>query len=109
VTAASGIEIALRDAAGKLLGVPVYQLLGGKYRDEVRTHADCHAGAAPSMADGTQEYHALGIDWFDDLLPRSDPPVSGGTIAVPDAPGLGSELDESAVAAHLAEGEAGFE
>jgi L-alanine-DL-glutamate epimerase-like enolase superfamily enzyme len=46
VTAASGIEIALWDIAGKVLGVPVYQLLGGKYRDDVRIYADCHAGEA---------------------------------------------------------------
>ncbi|MFB6173720.1 MAG: mandelate racemase/muconate lactonizing enzyme family protein [Halobacteriales archaeon] len=46
VTAASGIEIALWDAAGKLLGLPVYQLLGGKYRDAVRIYCDCHAGEA---------------------------------------------------------------
>lgn len=46
VTAASGVEIALWDLAGKLLDVPVYQLLGGKYRDQVRIYCDCHAGAA---------------------------------------------------------------
>ncbi|PSP55767.1 enolase [Halobacteriales archaeon QS_1_67_19] len=44
VTAISGIEIALHDLAGKVLEVPAYQLLGGKYRDEVRVYCDCHAG-----------------------------------------------------------------
>lgn len=43
--AVSGIEIALWDVVGKLTGLPVYQLLGGKYRDAVRIYADCHAGA----------------------------------------------------------------
>ena len=42
VTAISGIETALHDLAGKLLDVPAYQLLGGKYRDEVRVYCDCH-------------------------------------------------------------------
>ncbi|MFB6192291.1 MAG: mandelate racemase/muconate lactonizing enzyme family protein [Haloarculaceae archaeon] len=42
VAAISGIDLALHDLAGKLLGVPAYQLLGGKYRDEVRTYCDCH-------------------------------------------------------------------
>jgi gluconate/galactonate dehydratase len=44
VSAISGIEIALHDLAGKILEVPAYQLLGGKYRDEVRVYCDCHAG-----------------------------------------------------------------
>lgn len=35
LTAISGVEIALWDLAGKILGVPVYTLLGGKYRDYV--------------------------------------------------------------------------
>jgi gluconate/galactonate dehydratase len=42
VTAISGIEVALHDLAGKLLGLPAYQLLGGKYRDSVRVYCDCH-------------------------------------------------------------------
>ena len=38
VTAVSGVEIALWDLAGKLLGVPVCKLLGGQYRDGVRAY-----------------------------------------------------------------------
>lgn len=36
----SGIEVALWDIAGKFWGVPVWQLLGGKWRDEVRIYCD---------------------------------------------------------------------
>jgi gluconate/galactonate dehydratase len=36
----SGIEVALWDLAGKAYGVPVYQLLGGKFRDRIRMYAD---------------------------------------------------------------------
>jgi len=36
VTAASGIEIALWDLAGKILETPVCNLLGGRFRDKVR-------------------------------------------------------------------------
>ena len=36
----SGIEIALWDLAGKAYGVPLYQLLGGKFRDEIRVYCD---------------------------------------------------------------------
>ena len=42
VTAISGIDVALHDLAGKILEVPAYQLLGGKYRDHVRVYCDCH-------------------------------------------------------------------
>lgn len=42
--AITGIETALFDIVGKKLNVPVYQLLGGKYRDKIRIYADCHAG-----------------------------------------------------------------
>lgn len=36
----SGVEIALWDLAGKAWGVPLYQMLGGKYRDQVRMYCD---------------------------------------------------------------------
>lgn len=42
--AVSGIETALWDLVGKLCDLPVYQLLGGKYRDNVHVYVDCHAG-----------------------------------------------------------------
>src|SRR5215470_7887368 len=40
VTALSAVEIALWDLAGKAMGIPVYQLLGGKVRDRVRVYCD---------------------------------------------------------------------
>ncbi len=50
--AISGIEIALWDLLGQWLSAPVYQLLGGKFRDQVRIYADCHAGEALESLDG---------------------------------------------------------
>src|SRR6185503_6053550 len=36
VTAASGLEIALWDLAGRILETPVCNLLGGRFRDRIR-------------------------------------------------------------------------
>jgi galactonate dehydratase len=40
VTAMSAIEAALWDLTGKAVGLPVYQLLGGKMRDRIRLYCD---------------------------------------------------------------------
>ncbi len=46
IFALTGIDNALYDIQGKALGVPVYKLLGGKFRDKIRLYADCHFGDA---------------------------------------------------------------
>jgi L-alanine-DL-glutamate epimerase-like enolase superfamily enzyme len=58
IFAITGIENALYDITGKALGVPVYKLLGGKYRDRIRLYADLHAGeeeTAEAYADKAQQ------------------------------------------------------
>ena len=44
------VEMACWDLAGKAFGVPVYQMLGGKFRDRVRLYAD-----TTEVADGHQQ------------------------------------------------------
>ena len=44
MSAISGIESALWDITGQAAGVPIWQLLGGKFRDKIRIYNDCHAG-----------------------------------------------------------------
>ena len=64
----SGVEMALWDLAGKAYGVPVYQLLGGKYRDKVRLYCDTatsndpHEYAKRMQARIDQGYTALKMD-----------------------------------------------
>src|SRR6478609_9466058 len=47
--AISAIDIALHDIKGKALGVPVYELLGGKQRDRIPTFATTHGEPGPDM------------------------------------------------------------
>jgi len=44
-----GIEMALWDLAGKAYNVPVYQMLGGKFRDRVRCYADTTESDDPKV------------------------------------------------------------
>jgi galactonate dehydratase len=55
VTALSGVETALWDLAGKALGVPVFQLLGGKVRNRVRVYCD---SGAREMVPGDEQSKA---------------------------------------------------
>ncbi len=49
MTAMSGIEQALWDIKGKWLGLPVYELLGGRVRDRVRLYNHLDGGLMRSM------------------------------------------------------------
>ncbi len=49
--AISAIDIALHDIKGKALGVPVYDLLGGRQRDRIPTFASTSAEPGPEMID----------------------------------------------------------
>ncbi len=51
--AVSAIEMALWDIAGKAAGIPVYKLLGGKVRDQVR----CYNGGVRFKMEGQQPEH----------------------------------------------------
>ncbi|MCC7261894.1 MAG: mandelate racemase/muconate lactonizing enzyme family protein [Candidatus Latescibacteria bacterium] len=41
ITALTVLEIELWDLKGKALKAPVYELMGGKFRDKIRVYADC--------------------------------------------------------------------
>jgi L-alanine-DL-glutamate epimerase-like enolase superfamily enzyme len=63
IFALTGIDNALYDIVGKALEVPVYKLLGGKFRSEIQLYADCHAGddeSAEAYAEKAMEVVAEG-------------------------------------------------
>jgi galactonate dehydratase len=55
VTALTAVEIALWDLAGKAMGLPVYQLLGGKVRNRVRVYCDSGAREMIPGEEGSKE------------------------------------------------------
>src|SRR3984893_16579062 len=88
-----GIEMALWDLAGKAYGVPVYQMLGGKFRDKIRCYADTTESDDPKIygarlkARKEQGFTWLKMDLGIDLL-RDEP----GTLSHP----LGTKYQQNA-------------
>ncbi|QLG28964.1 mandelate racemase/muconate lactonizing enzyme family protein [Halorarum halophilum] len=86
----TAIETACYDIKGKLLDVPVYELLGGKYRDEIKIYCDTHAGESLGEATAhnpkdvytpesyAQEARAVVDEGFDALKFDLDVPTHAG-------------------------------
>ncbi|QMW04290.1 mandelate racemase/muconate lactonizing enzyme family protein [Spirosoma foliorum] len=84
VTAFSSIEQALWDLAGKVLGVPTYELLGGKLRDKIKVYANINRATNERDAQGRRlissfqrnaelalksDFKAVKLAPFDDMKP----------------------------------------
>jgi galactonate dehydratase len=64
MSALSGVDQALWDIKGKALGVPVYELLGGRYRDRIRAYANgwfSGARTPEDFADKARKTVAMGF------------------------------------------------
>jgi L-alanine-DL-glutamate epimerase-like enolase superfamily enzyme len=60
-----GIEMALWDLAGKAFNVPVYQMLGGKFRDKIRIYADTTESRDPKVyAERLKKRMERGLTWL---------------------------------------------
>ena len=57
--AVSGVEMALCDLVGKALNTPVYNLLGGKYRDRLLVYLD---RSTPTDLDDLDAWRRLAVD-----------------------------------------------
>ena len=79
VAVLSAIETALWDLTGKVFGLPVYQLLGGKFRDRIRVYCDTalYQFRLPSpdkFAESAKEVADMGFTAMKfDLDQRNDP------------------------------------
>lgn len=74
--AISAIDIALWDIAGKYFGVPVYQLLGGKCRDKVRTYYHVSGSTTEELVANVVKAKEAGFDAVGHLSPFLDEPRS---------------------------------
>ena len=100
-TALSGVDIALWDLKGKALGRPIYDLLGGKFRDKVALYANgwfvgCETPeqyARAAMQTVAAGHEALKLDPFHEMRPYHTGYVSGQISAA------GEELGCAFVAA----------
>src|SRR6266480_1481787 len=60
-----GVEMALWDLAGKAYNVPVYQMLGGKFRHKIRCYADTtESDDAKIYAQRLKKRHEEGFTWL---------------------------------------------
>jgi L-alanine-DL-glutamate epimerase-like enolase superfamily enzyme len=63
--AVSGVEMALWDLAGKAYNVPVFQMLGGRFRDKIRVYADTTESHDPKVyAERLKKRMERGITWL---------------------------------------------
>ncbi|MBM3280772.1 MAG: galactonate dehydratase [Candidatus Handelsmanbacteria bacterium] len=60
-SALSGVEQALWDLAGKVAGMPVYQMLGGPLRDRIRMYRGCGGGTPQAAVEAVKKAVAEGF------------------------------------------------
>jgi L-alanine-DL-glutamate epimerase-like enolase superfamily enzyme len=62
----TAVEVALWDIIGKVYGVPIYQMLGGKFRDKVRIYGDTTESKDPKIYAQREKERkeVMGITWL---------------------------------------------
>ena len=60
IDALAGVDIAIYDLLGKALNQPVYRLLGGRYRDTVKTYVGISGGTPEKVAESAAEHVGYG-------------------------------------------------
>lgn len=71
----SAVEVAMWDLAGKAYGVPVYQMIGGKFRDRIRIYCDTTESPDPKVfGQRLKDRVAQGFTWLKMDLGVTRPP-----------------------------------
>lgn len=73
--AVSGLDEALWDIKGKMAGMPVYELLGGKCREGVSVYRHADGGSVEEVEDNIRKFMDMGIRYV-----RCQQGVYGGTM-----------------------------
>ena len=73
MSAISGIEMALWDITGQAAGVPIWQLLGGRFRDRRRIYNDCHEGESDTIDSWVKTAREVESRGFDAIKFDIDP------------------------------------
>lgn len=78
----SAIDIALHDIAGKVYGVPVWRLIGSRYRDRIRIYCDTNESKDPKVyAERMRKRKEMGFTFFKmDIGPNLISDVPGALI-----------------------------
>ena len=85
MTAISAVDTALWDIKGKVAGLPLYQLLGGRSREGVTVYAHASGTDVPSLLDDVQRFLALG---YRAVRAQAAVPDVGGTYGVRKGEGI---------------------
>jgi L-alanine-DL-glutamate epimerase-like enolase superfamily enzyme len=92
VIAKTGIDFALYDVAGKILGVPTYTLLGGMQRDKVKAASEIAIVKPEEMVEEARRLVNMGFRVIKIKAGRDVEEEISGVRAVRDAIGLDIEL-----------------